>query len=1017
MFVANAARKQPCFGDVATPREEEDWRASLVKSNAQIKLGDYVCTMEKPLTFASSGKLMAYPLSVGKVNGITRTGNGMASTVNVLFAESESGSGSINRSMLFVSGEHGTGYGPRLLPCPSRWWVTPGMPVVVSKSIKLTSGGRLPSGTLGIVMNFVLSTDKEPVKKVMVWFQFDATVKQPNFINLEGVHLRCPRKDERIRVSELIMHLEHKYPGSLTACVVASRAGRFADNRFDGLYKESRDRSLQREENQAAGRGNITHLEVVSEQSHNRRAGHGLITNAEMTAERKQNEDAGRGCITHAQLEKARLSNGDKGLGLISDNEVQVQQTANGSAGLGYFTNYVLERQRVRNNCGGFGAFCDIELKDQVSANETNGRGKICNAEVARERVDNTASGAGAVTNVEAKTQRALNGGKGYGKLTDAEVQLQQKAHAKAGLGSYTTSELTEWAVEKVSIELADELKAKGEIEKKLRSTWFEHFGAGYVHGSADAPWSFPPGPIPRVPPPSEVQIKSVALCMATDCQTSFGIFTRRHTCNVCGAITCSDCLEVHCALGQDDRACSRCRTMCDEWMELHRNAEVEWATKEATAQVAAARDALVSSDAAVEVYVAHQLQREEAEAKERQEDADRAAKQAAERAALKLAREQNEQAERADRLAAEEAERGAEAAAIEEKRAREQAAIEKERATASRVAARKRSIATIEASEALQASDIANDFEVPKALETMVDAADELESNLHQCNEHIRQNILVDVIDGALSSTSLVEKIVAERNQSRLDYVKAATELLKLFHECDAISLCGNAAATYELACALRIKLGATEDHTYTLTGASAKDVLCALRILHQSWLAEQDMEQAELILSASDAVVSFPEDAVYNVLQWLQDAAGRAEHRFQTIKKVVDHHQVCLEGVQPWTDPEAKSMLLVAAKNTRKAKKRARKAMKVAILQLDTAGDDDSDDDSEDGAAVSNVATLESAVKSAKVTYAKAIKAELEMQAKVAAAVSKYGSRARTHARTHTRTHTNQATFFNVL
>ena len=758
------------------------------------------------------------------------------------------------------------------------------------------------------------------------------------------------------------------------------------------------------------GRGKRTHAEVVLEQQHNRLAGNGSITNAERAAEWTLNRDAGRGRVTHAQLERACLSNANKGLGFISDNEVQTQQTSNSSAGLGHFTTYVLEQQRVANEYGGYGAFCDFELAGQVSDNETNGRGKICNAEVARERADNAASGAGAVTNVEAKTQRALNGGKGYGKLTDAEVQLQQKAHNEAGLGSCTTSQLTERAVEKVSTELADELKANREIEKKLRSTWFEHFGAGFVHGSADAPWSFPPGPIPQVPPPSEVQIKAVALCMATDCQTSFGIFTRRHTCNVCGAINCSACLEVHHALGQDDRACSRCRTMCDEWMDLHRKADVEWATKEATAQVAAAREALLSSDAAVEAYVARQRQRAEAEANERQEEADRADRQAAERAALKLAREQKEQAERADRLAAEEAGRVAEAAAIEERRALEEAAVEEARAIRRRVAARERSIAAIEASDAVQEFDGARAFEVPHALETTIDAADALESTLHQCNETIRQNVLVDVGEGA----SIPEDSIAERNQSRLDYVAAATRLLEFYHECDALSARENAAATYELACALRIKLGACYDNDDTtwaakmgvavgVTGGSAKVVLGALRVLHQSWLAEQDMEQTLLVTSASDAVVSFPGDAVHNVLQWLQLAAGRAEHRFQTIQKIVGHHQACLESVQRWAGPEAKTVLLVEAKEARKAKKRARKAMKVAILQLDTAGDEDSDDDSEDGAAVSDVSTLESAVKSAKVTYAQAIKTDLKMQAKLAAAVS---NMVRTHTRTRTRT-----------
>ena len=143
------------------------------------------------------------------------------------------------------------------------------MPVVVSKSIKLTNGGTLPSGTLGIVLRFADSTVNEPVKKVVVWFEFDpGAAKLPNYINLEGVDLRCPRKDERSRVSELVMKLEHKYPGSLTASVVASAAKRFADKRLDGLYQESRDRRLQREENQAAGRSKISLSNQESARGH-----------------------------------------------------------------------------------------------------------------------------------------------------------------------------------------------------------------------------------------------------------------------------------------------------------------------------------------------------------------------------------------------------------------------------------------------------------------------------------------------------------------------------------------------------------------------------------------------------------------------------------------------------------------------------------------------------------------------------------------------------------------------------
>ena len=433
-------------------------------------------------------------------------------------------------------------------------------------------------------------------------------------------------------------------------------------------------------------------------------------------------------------------------------------------------TNLELELQRKHNQSLGFGLVSDVELNDQISDNAKFGRGGISNAQVEGQRADNLESGAGAITNTEAKAQRIVNRGIGYGKLTDAEVQLEQKAHTHAGLGNYTTSELTEVAVSAVSTELVFELKVRHEAENKLRSTWFECFGKGFVHGSAGAPCLFPPGPIPQVPPPLDKQIKAVLICMHSDCEKSFGIFTRRHTCNCCGAVTCNDCLDkYHGALERDVRVCPRCCKMCDEWLGLYRKTEVEWAKKEATAQVAAARDVLASSERAVAAYMAHQVQVAEAKANERRAEAARAAKQAAERLALKVAREKKEQTEF-------EEESTAAAAKLEEEQALEQAAIEESHAVRRRAAVREHSIAAIVASEMLQASKEAKTFQVPPRLESMVDDADMMEAKLHKCNEGIRQSIQVGVSD----ASSISGKSVAERNETRLAYAKAATELLE---------------------------------------------------------------------------------------------------------------------------------------------------------------------------------------------------------------------------------------------
>lgn len=263
------------------------------------------------------------------------------------------------------------------------------------------------------------------------------------------------------------------------------------------------------------------------------------------------------------------------------------------------------------------------------------------------QREFNDKHGIGYITDKEASDQRKANFSAGYGKLTAADVRRQRQAHKRAGLGWLTLTELTNAAIDAAVDVVRDDRKANAASDDKLRRTWLEHWGGKpFVHGAPGAPWSFPPGPVPIAPAPSEDQLKEHDSCMDAECKASFFFFTKRCFCNVCSAVTCRTCLAEHNALDSGVLACAGCRKMCDDWMEFHRNSEVAWSTKEAEAQVCAVKEVSSKSAAALESFAAAEVLRRAAAAKEREEAAKRDAELAAERLALKLKREQKEREE-----------------------------------------------------------------------------------------------------------------------------------------------------------------------------------------------------------------------------------------------------------------------------------------------------------------------------------------------------------------------------------
>ena len=452
---------------------------------------------------------------------------------------------------------------------------------------------------------------------------------------------------------------------------------------------------------------------------------------------------------------------------------------ANEAAGQGRFSHRQLQDQRTANSKRGCGDYTDAEV-DERSGNLLNGLGDLTHAQVRLQCTTNLEQEQGEFTDLQLVKQRQVNQVAGRGNVVYAKLQAhdrQRRAHAASGLGPIVTSELVTRAAEAAEAAITEKQHAVEEVDLKLRKAWLEYWGPIFVHGSPGGrPPSFPPGPIPIAPPPTDDAISAVLACMAPSCSKTFSIFNWRHSCGVCRATTCNDCIVAYPGLRDSPRICTHCRSLCDEWSELHGNTDSDWGTQKARAQVDAAnaaretsrlaQDEFQAAEQAERVRVAAKVAaREKKEAAEREKKADALARRKAKERADKAKRDAKDKAENAARRAIEEARLAANRAAERARRAADEAARVKlqqfvEAAQKERQVLRDRKlaemraavmakmlvaeVATVERAAATVAEVFVDqpfllEFQVPADLERQVDAADRAQANLQSCNDSIR--------------------------------------------------------------------------------------------------------------------------------------------------------------------------------------------------------------------------------------------------------------------------------------
>ena len=490
-----------------------------------------------------------------------------------------------------------------------------------------------------------------------------------------------------------------------------------------------------------------------------------------MLQELDRNEAAGQGRFTHQQLDNQRVANSKPrcGHGRITDADVNRQIESNNLAGDGAITDLEREAQREKNYGLGFGSITHHAMVRQKADNVRHGLGEITDAKVQTERAANLDQENGNFTDHELAEQRRANQAAGLGNVINARLEAygrQQRAHAASGLGDFTTSQLVAHAVEAAGKAVMEQQRAVEEVNAKLRRAWLEYWGPLFVHGSMEEyPPSFPPGPTPIAPAPSPEEIGAVSVCMIQCCSTKFSVFNWRHSCGVCRATTCDDCITVYSGLDGSPRVCQRCRARCDEWSELHGSTDSEWGTRQARAQVDAANTARDTSRVAQEEFeaavekararqaadiAAAQAKKTERLRKAAQAQARRKAREKLERAERK-AKEREERAQRkAEEKARQEAERAArkklqkakEAARLKQTELHQRQLAEmRAKATAEKLAT---DVATVTKAATAVAEVILDqpsllEFQVSNDLEQDLDAADKALSKLQRCNTAVR--------------------------------------------------------------------------------------------------------------------------------------------------------------------------------------------------------------------------------------------------------------------------------------
>lgn len=307
----------------------------------------------------------------------------------------------------------------------------------------------------------------------------------------------------------------------------------------------------------------------------------------------------------------------------------------NHADGNGALTNAQLQlaQERQTNELAGKGGFTDMELKQQCVENAEldSGFGSVSNATVAvyrREQAAHLHAGLGSHTVAELTT-RAIDAATSRiaaEKATKKSQNTEARAawferwgagfvHTKKDDGKDTLDDvvtpgthamIVAWvqASLKTSSSAPSYTTLKAEaLEKFSEAEWDENKASIKQLLMLKAPATFPPGPIPTAPPLAQVDIDAVAICMALECTTSFSFFTRRSSCNVCAGVLCKECISDHADMPKGIQVCVSCAAMISERVELDSVELIEWANKEAMAQVTAARCVRAQCEAAEDAF------------------------------------------------------------------------------------------------------------------------------------------------------------------------------------------------------------------------------------------------------------------------------------------------------------------------------------------------------------------------------------------------------------------------------
>lgn len=745
----------------------------------------------------------------------------------------------------------------------------------------------------------------------------------------------------------------------------------------------------------------------------------------------------------------------------------------NHADGNGALTNAQLQlaQERQTNELAGKGGFTDMELKQQCVENAEldSGFGSVSNATVAvyrREQAAHLHAGLGSHTVAELTT-RAIDAATSRiaaEKATKKSQNTEARAawferwgagfvHTKKDDGKDTLDDvvtpgthamIVAWvqASLKTSSSAPSYTTLKAEaLEKFSEAEWDENKASIKQLLMLKAPATFPPGPIPTAPPLAQVDIDAVAICMALECTTSFSFFTRRSSCNVCAGVLCKECISDHADMPKGIQVCVSCAAMISERVELDSVELIEWANKEAMAQVTAARCVRAQCEAAEDAFARKEEAAEDAFARKEEALAALHAKvYALVGTAEKLATNLASQSE------------------ID-------ATATKTLATAKLASA---------AAELFLQDNSFSQFQVPAPLEIKVTDVERTLSLLNEINEVVRGTTSSET--GSAAPSTDLGKTVETRDQARMAYLTAVSTLVSAAFAC--LARCKNATSVVDvlesssvfsrLFSSLEFGVGSTDDlfgdddDTATPAAPASKkgglfdsddddeddadifgtdpkakpkpetaavvdaednivgdpdkttkakmkmsekkaksDVavdsvdtfaegpvaLMAVEKAIAKWKVSKQMLMSDQTIASApeDATIaidaSFPVAEVVEAIKWMKVAAPLAIERFADITTIAEHHQVIAGAMKEWSDPNAKKGLLAGIKLARDAKRKTRKQLKRAQLTLEEAADSDGSGGDDD--------LLEAALQTAKSAYSKAVKAENKIRAKLAIAI----------------------------